>query len=437
MFAPRSTHIPRTYSVYQQPTTTKKNTNKENANALPSRTPSRSGKMAMGGPSTGMRMGLGIKTEGRDRNILMQQQNGGGKGKGKEGEDIEPKRLFANGPSKSISIPPSKSLSSMPHIQLNQTTHKTPARSSKKQNFQALRTPAPVMNEPAPTPLPSATRARRRSRASLSNISLTPIKSSIEQNFQTPAPKQWEEELSLGNIEETTNEILQNVQEENEIEEDYEPEYMPPPVQEIPFTPAYDHPDLVAIFSTLSGLPPMWSKSDDVIIREVPAFEVEAVDIQGMILKDDADLEEDWLRPKSKPLVPIQKPRPAVNNSRVTTTKGASIQSRQQASVVVRPDIQTSRMTNVRTPSTLSRSTIVPSTRPKTITPVSRTLPVRQNIINRPTIPGRSSSQVVARSKPIIKIADEDKELFDSWDQLDSVPEFQFDLDFDDTTLTQ
>lgn len=83
MLAPRTTHIHRTYI---HPTTSKGNVNKENAHALPSKTPSRIGGKQLIGPATGMRMALGAKTEGRDRNVLRQQ--GEGKGKGREVDDI-------------------------------------------------------------------------------------------------------------------------------------------------------------------------------------------------------------------------------------------------------------------------------------------------------------------------------------------------------------
>ncbi|WVW79882.1 hypothetical protein I302_101852 [Kwoniella bestiolae CBS 10118] len=414
MFAPRSTHLPRTYSVYHQPTTTKKNTNKENANALPSKTPSRAGKPLMGGMGTGMRIGLGVKTEGRDRNVLMtQQQTGGGKGKGREGDDIEPKRLFSHGPSKSTtSLPPSKSLSSMPHIRHTHT--KTPALSRKKQQFQALRTPAPAFAEPAPTPLPSATRQRRRSRQSLSNISLTPIKAPIEQSFVTPAPVQWEEELSLGSIEETTHEMLHDVREENEVDDASEgdPEYMPPPVEELPYTPAYDHPDLTSIFSTLSALPPMWTQYDDVVIRNIPAFEVEEISIGGLNLKDDEDLEEEWLKPKPKPK-PIQPKVSTLNKS-----KG-------MASIRGVPPKPTPANIKPATTSRLNPTTIpIPSIRIRPPAPVPRPPPVRH------TATGLNGTKAPLK-RPAPAIHERDKALFDSWDQEDTLDEFELSLDID------
>ncbi|WWC87623.1 uncharacterized protein L201_002513 [Kwoniella dendrophila CBS 6074] len=453
MFAPRSTHLPRTYSVYQQPTTTKKNTNKENANALPSKTPSRLGKSAIM-PTTGMRMGLGVKTEGRDRNVLMQQQQAGGagegkgKGKGKEGDDIEPKRLFGHGPSKSMnSIPPSKSLSSMPHIQVNhiQQSHKTPAKSiKKKQMFQALRTPAPaptsvLTNEPAPTPLPSATRQRRRSRQSLSNISLTPIKSAIikasqpEQSFVTPAPThmQWEEELSLGSIEETTNEVLQGVIEENEVEDDDgEPEYMPPPVEELPWTPAYDHPDLTAIFSTLSALPPLWSYSDDVIIKDVPAFEIEELDVQSIKLKSDDDLEEDWLKPKTKPVVQAIQVKSNLTNRSGTTISRPIPPRTSNGSRPAVTTIPSIRPTTSRMPSTLVKSTMTPSIRSKPPAPVPRPPPTQRNISAR-TVPSKGiPNQPIKKTRTVSVVHPADKALFASWEKQDALDEgFELNLE--------
>ncbi|WWC99036.1 hypothetical protein V866_005930 [Kwoniella sp. B9012] len=429
MFAPRSTYLPRTYSVYHQPVTTKRNTNKENAGALPSKTPSRAGKPMMGGGlGAGMRMGLGVKTEVRDRNVLVQQQQhqGGGKGKGKESEDIGPKRLFGHGPSKSTtSIPPSKSLSSMPHIQLT----KTPAPLRKKQHsFQALRTPAPSFQEPAPTPLPSATRQRRRSRQSLSTTSLTPIKAAIEQSFVTPAPVQWEEELSLGSIEETTNEMLQDVREENELddESDGDPEYMPPPVQELPYTPAYDHPDLTSIFSTLSGLPPLWTVHDDVIIRDVPEFEFQEMTVGGLTLKDDEELEEEWLRPKSKPqLEPTQTTKP-----QNTSIRGIPPKSSLQPKLTPRPSV-TSRSNN--------------TTKTKPPAPVPRPPPIRQRTTistgPRSAQTRQASShpaQKAVQSVKLIKISEGDQKLFESWEKEDFPLgdfELHLDMEIDDGNL--
>ncbi|WVQ94704.1 hypothetical protein IAU59_001784 [Kwoniella sp. CBS 9459] len=387
MFAPRSQHIPRTHSVYHQPTTSKKNLNKENANAnvFPSKTPSRPGKNAMGtgmGMGTAMRMGLGLKTEGRDRNVLgggagSGGQAGAGKGKGKaDGSDIEPKRLFASTSTKS-SLPPSKSLSSMPTIPPSGKTttttnaHRTPA--PQRRTYQALRTPAPaLLPDPAPTPLPSATRTRRRSRQSLSNISLTPIKAQIESHFVTPAPVAWEEELSLGSIEEVGHEVLQGVQEEQE--EDWEPEYMPPPVEELPWAPAWDHPDLAQIFSILSALPPMWTISDEPTIKEVPPFEATSEEIPSLTLTGDDELEEDWLRPKP------------VDNQSLRTTKprvtfgGVSAQSMTQGRTTARQA-----MVSPNKPST---------TRPITNPPVSSLKPALSR--PRPAAPTSTSVSLLA-----------------------------------------
>ncbi|WRT65343.1 uncharacterized protein IL334_002286 [Kwoniella shivajii] len=414
MFAPRSTHLPRTYSVYNNnPTTSKKNTNKENANALPTKTPSRAGKSVASSAGTGLRLGLGIKTEGRDRNVLSQQQHavgGGGKGKGKEGEDIEPKRLFAQGSSKSsTSIPPSKSLSSMPHI-----ITKTPAPSRKVQ--QALRTPAPIRNSegPGPTPLASATRTRRRSRQSLSNISLTPIKSQIEeqlqqqqQDFKTPAPKQWEEELSLGSIEEVVNDLatLQDVREEDE--DDDEIEYMPPKVQELPFTLAFDHPDLTAIFSKLTSLPPLWTHCDRVIIQEVPEFEIGETEISLLNLKDDEELEEDWLRPKKSIAVqPAEtvKPTAKLPAGRVPPKSTSMAGSAPQIGNTTRPNPSRGMV---------RPTTTNPGVRTKPPAPVPRPPPIRQGHSGTATRV-KAPAQIPVRNKKITVLSDAERILLDS-----------------------
>lgn len=89
MFAhPATNHFAR--QTHGHMTTSKKNLNKENSNALPSKTPSRAGGVggkALLGPATHARVGLAPKTVGRDGNL------GGGrmddaKGKGKEVDEI-------------------------------------------------------------------------------------------------------------------------------------------------------------------------------------------------------------------------------------------------------------------------------------------------------------------------------------------------------------
>ena len=109
MFAPATHHFSRTYGggggvggMGLHQTTSKKIKDKENANILPSKTPSRLGGRGgfgggggMGGgsgqgkglvPSTSIRVGLGVKSAARDGNVM----RGGemGKGKGKDGDEI-------------------------------------------------------------------------------------------------------------------------------------------------------------------------------------------------------------------------------------------------------------------------------------------------------------------------------------------------------------
>ncbi|WVQ83470.1 hypothetical protein IAT38_005611 [Cryptococcus sp. DSM 104549] len=391
MLAPRTHQIHRTHTYGSlHPTTSKKNLNKENAHALPSKTPSRVGGKQLIGPSTGVRMGLGVKTEGRDRNVLVQQQ-GGGKGKGREGDDIEPKRLFANGPSKSsTSIPPSKSLSSMPPIP--SMPHRTPApRRAAPAPSNNLRTPAPFTFTshpapvPAPTPLPSATRTRRRSRQSLSNISLTPLKSSIEQqeappqpNFVTPAPVRWDEEVSLGSVEVEGLEGVKEVEEE----EDGDVEYMPPPVQELPYDPGWDVPDVTRIFTTLAAMPPLWMMDGE--ITEVPelVFVEESV---KMTLDDDEALEEEYMRAPARSIPTSAAPKP--NATRPTSNHP-----------LIRPPTSSSTTTVPRRPPTAplpSRANLKPTLPSRTVTkppaPVPRP-PIRPTARPVPT-PGSGPGQ--------------------------------------------
>ncbi|WWD16863.1 hypothetical protein CI109_101295 [Kwoniella shandongensis] len=443
MFAPRSHHIPRTYSSLH-PTTTKKNTNKENANGLPTKTPSRPGKMALGGPSTGMKLGmaLGVKTEGRDRNVLMgQSQGAGGKGKGREGEDIEPKRLFANAPPKAgSSIPPSKSLSSMPHL-----STRTPAPSKRLPPSQTLRTPAPSLrlqqDLPAPTPLPSATRTRRRSRQSLSHISLTPIKASLEEaSFVTPAhPGGWEEEASLGSIEEVVEgQMLEGLREVME-EEDGEVEYMPPPVEELPWTPAFDHPDLKSIFETLTLLPPMWAPHE-VTIREVPDLDIAELDVSGVRLSGDDELEEEWLRPKTKV---NDVSAPSVPKKMVQATKPAPTSIRPGQTPISRVALP-SRPTTAASSAALSRRPLSTATKPitKPPAPVPRPPAVKpfQNALrpnpNVARIPSKTTSlaKTAPEMKKVVqkprKVDEADLKLFASWeDDIGEVETFDLGLD--------
>ncbi|ORY27629.1 hypothetical protein BCR39DRAFT_537497 [Naematelia encephala] len=296
MFAPASTHLPRTYSHAQ--TTGRKNLNKENAGALPSKTPSRApGKLV---PSTATRIGLGVKTVERDRNVDAPHLDGRGKGKGRDEDEIEPKRLFA---STSKSIPPSKSLSQLAHIP---NTHRTPAPTRRQPPSttvkHTLRTPAPgplIPESATATPLPSATRHRRRS----SRQSLTPLKAAQEpdKSFVTPAPSgKWDEDLSLDSIHEVVQGVGLDEVAEVEEESDGEVEYMPPKVQEIPWEPAWEHPNLEPIFERIKGLPPLWGLGyEDSQMRTIKELEVESVKEQGIRLCSVEELEEPMFRKKA------------------------------------------------------------------------------------------------------------------------------------------
>lgn len=88
MYAPRpQTHqIPRHYN---QQATLKKNQNKENANALPSKTPSRAGIGKMLAPNTAIAARTGFGPGGKmGPGESMMRGGENGKGKGKEVDDI-------------------------------------------------------------------------------------------------------------------------------------------------------------------------------------------------------------------------------------------------------------------------------------------------------------------------------------------------------------
>lgn len=90
MFAhPATHHFSKTYGGHNAATltTAKRNLNKENAGALPSKTPSRAaGKALM--PGTSLRVGLGVKSSIKDGNVQHGSHGDGkdAKGKGKEEE---------------------------------------------------------------------------------------------------------------------------------------------------------------------------------------------------------------------------------------------------------------------------------------------------------------------------------------------------------------
>nr|WPS94700.1 NAC domain [Naematelia aurantialba] len=380
MFAPSSVNLPRTVHAH----TGRKNVNKENAGALPSKTPSRApGKLI---PSASARIGLGVKTVERDRNVHVPRQEGEGtgKGKGKDHDDIgtlspslynflalnhdphstalpsyishfaplphlcaasqrllvpsthpltrpAPKRLFA---STTKTIPPSKSLSQLPYIP---NTHRTPAPTRRQPPpttlKHTLRTPAPVSHLDSgaglatTTPLPSATRHRRRS----SRQSLTPLKSQQgerdgDKSFVTPAPTRWEEEVSLDSIHEVFGAGLDEVAEVAEVEEesDGEVEYMPPKVQELPWEPAWEYPPLEPIFERLKGLPPLWGLGyEESLNKVVKPFDVEPVEEGSVKLCPEAELEDPLFRTTVAEVPPVAaKPAPVVI-ARPTPSAGA------------------------------------------------------------------------------------------------------------------
>ncbi|EIW66168.1 hypothetical protein TREMEDRAFT_65770 [Tremella mesenterica DSM 1558] len=302
--APRSHFIPRTYTTTVHPhTTARKKTNKEND--LPTKTPSRAGPTTgvLKTVNTGIRAGLGTTVQ-RDRNIVHVDSH----------EDIGPKRLFqsTNKPQPSDSMKPSKSLTFSQHIHPVQHT-KTPGPKQKSLQQNRLRTPGPgiQVKQPDPAPLPSAARTRRRSRQS---ISLTPAQA--EKSYQTPAPShKWEDEISLGSIEEG----LEGLQMEGEgkmfeVTGEEDVEYMPPKMQEIPYSPPWGHVDYVSQLERLASLPPLWSPSDDTsFVMPDLDFQIERLDVP-LNLEDEPLDEPEFKNIFSSPICPPVKPIPAKNS---------------------------------------------------------------------------------------------------------------------------
>ncbi|KAK4686774.1 hypothetical protein P7C73_g3343, partial [Tremellales sp. Uapishka_1] len=336
MYAP----LPRTQQLsrsYTSQTTSKKNLNKENAHGLPSKTPSRAGpsegpiKMGLGnGPPTGIRMGLGAKTVGRDKNVMIETNQLGGKGKGKEGEDIAPKRLFQ---STSKQLPSSKSFGSFPLI----PSQRLPPSTSISRN---LRTPGPVhvIEQSAPTPLPSAGRTRRRSRHSI-----TPIKSvEPSESFLTPGPSGRFDDEHNNSLEIDAVVGLGEVAEVEEVGSEDELEYMPPRAIELPYTPPWELPDLREIFVNLSALPPLWEPYDE-NLAFIPEPEFYPVDMDADKIKlcsgsrhilsstlahshsDDDELEEPLFRKKATPsLASSRPPSNVASGTKKTVLKGVA-----------------------------------------------------------------------------------------------------------------
>ncbi|RSH94296.1 hypothetical protein EHS25_004099 [Saitozyma podzolica] len=429
MFAhPSTVHLPRTYSHVPH-TTGRKNVNKENPSeggygGLPSKTPSRAGAGAGAGglgkaaaPGTALRVGLGPKTEGRDRNVLGaggHQGAGRDKGKGKDGMDIEPKRLFAStsGSTSKTSIPPSKSLGSLPALNTHTQTQpksksllpsKTPARAPPSTRpARLLRTPAPSLQpyvEPAPTPLPSATRTRRRSRQSLTQ-SVTPIKETG--GFETPAPSgNWEEEHSLDNITEGVEGIeLVTASQGGAAEEgsDGEVQYMPPPVQELPWEPAWSHPDLSGVMSSVSSLPPLW-RPDSPIRRASPPLQLDEIGQEQLRvnMRSNDDIEEPIFRRPAKSAMTASNPSKRPASGVAPSRPGAALPRARFA-----PTTTTS---TLKPKSTIPPKRAVSTQRTPAVSAVSATRqPVRAPIIaSRPTNSASASACVMpppARSGP-------------------------------------
>ncbi|BEI90099.1 uncharacterized protein CcaverHIS019_0301690 [Cutaneotrichosporon cavernicola] len=188
-------------------TTRRARLDKENAGALPSKTPSRA-PLGKAGPSG---RALGARTV--DRNVQVQQPS----------EDIAPKRLFQDEGKKEKKVPLRLKTPGPSHMKTPGPRH--------------MRTPAPLIyHDEPPVPLPSAQRTRRRSRASL----------------QTPPHE--DADISLDSILEAEVEQIEIV-----AEDDFELEYAAPTAVDRPYVPEWSDsvPNVVETMVTLAQIRPM------------------------------------------------------------------------------------------------------------------------------------------------------------------------------------
>jgi hypothetical protein len=218
---------------------------KENAGALPSKTPSRA-PLGKAGPSG---RALGARTV--DRNVQTQ----------KPSEDIAPKRLFQDD-KKSQKAP----------LRL-----KTPGpRGMKTPGPRHMRTPAPLIyhDEPTPAPLPSAQRTRRRNRSSLQS------------------PPHEDPDMSLDSILEVAIEPLEEVA----AEDDYELEYAPLTAVDRPYEPdwAESMPDMVETMAALAQIRPMSLRTPP----SPPRDNFEPIDVPTITLCPDTHLDHPLLQHK-------------------------------------------------------------------------------------------------------------------------------------------
>ncbi|GMK58128.1 hypothetical protein CspeluHIS016_0501600 [Cutaneotrichosporon spelunceum] len=195
-------------------TTRRARLDKENAGALPSKTPSRA-PLGKAGPSG---RALGARTV--DRNVQVQQPS----------EDIAPKRLFQDEGKKEKKAPLRLKTPGPGHMKTPGPRMKTPAP-------RHMRTPAPLIyHDEQPVPLPSAQRTRRRSRASL----------------QTPPHE--DADVSLDSILEAEVEQVEIV-----AEDDFELEYAAPTAADRPYVPEWadEVPDVIETMAALALIRPM------------------------------------------------------------------------------------------------------------------------------------------------------------------------------------
>lgn len=250
-----------------------------------------------------------------------------------------------------------------------------------------LRTPGPQMRlyhdptEPAPTPLPSAQRTRRRSRASL----------------QSPPAHLDDADMSLDSILEADVDVEAAAP---SMEDDFELEYAPPTAIDRPYVPDWADtiPDPVETMAALSRIRPMSLRLPP---SPPPPFTDDAPMPTVKLCPDD-ELEKPILRRKPQPMSGQE--NQAVRGPASTASKASKVACVRAtlrattASASVRPTTATSTGT-ARAPS--SASSAVPPKRPISASTVRAPLRTTSSATARPpTRPASTTATRTAASTP-------------------------------------
>ncbi|OXG99893.1 hypothetical protein C370_07412, partial [Cryptococcus neoformans A1-35-8] len=198
---------------------------------------------------------------------------------------------------------------------------------------------------------------------------------------------------------------LELVQEE---EEDGEPEYMPPPVQELPYDPGWQVPDFEQLFSKLAAMPSIGISAYEPL--PPPPLVLQSDIVDRLCSSGDDDLEEDYL--KTKP-VPAQRPAPS----------GVAPAPRRPAETTTKPPIPTSRPppTVPRPPPIRPTSRTTTVAGPKTPSALSSRAGSRLGVPRAREKPGKSEDEK--------KLEEMDSAIYEGWTGA-SVEAFELSMDF-------